>query len=107
LNFLSFLAFHIYHKIYRILTISSSVVCGVIMVVRMAWTPSSSYGSEVVLMEGLAVNQTALGRLHRKNKWASFSKELQSEHTWQVLEEYAPALLPVAKALLISLHVNF
>jgi hypothetical protein len=54
----------------------------------------------------LAVNQTALGRLQKKNRCASLSTELQSDHISLMLLEYLAALLLVANALLMSLHVK-
>jgi hypothetical protein len=57
---MSFLAFHMYHKVVQILWRSASDVIFVIKAARASCTPSCSKGNIDDLKGGLAENQTAL-----------------------------------------------
>jgi hypothetical protein len=104
-NLLSFLAFHMHHKMKRDLHNRSLAGLVVSIIGRVTCTPSCS-GKMCTRKRGLEEAQTNLGSSHWKNKWKSFSMAPQYAQCWSMWTEYLPALSPVARAYLISLQAN-
>lgn len=106
LNLLSFLAFHRYHKVIRILWNKlwgmevGNIVC------RIACTPSCSCGMWSVLIGGSLENHTARGSWQWKYKCASSSIYPHTEQCAWMWTLYLATLCPVARALLIKHQVK-
>jgi hypothetical protein len=81
----SFLAFQIYHIVYKILLKIVSDMEWDIKDWSVSWIPSFSWGRLSILIDGEKENHTTRGRSQWKNKWASFStapQVLQCSSMW-------------------------
>jgi len=106
LKWWSFLAFHIYHSVNKILWKRASVVWLEIRLCKMSWTPSLSWGRLSALIEGVKEVHTIRGRLQWKKRWASFSTAPQVEQWLSILVENLAARSDVASARRMSLQVK-
>lgn len=106
-NLVSFLAFHRYHIVIRILLNKTlEVELEIRARRRISCTPSSSWGRLSMRRGGSVENQTARGRWRWKNRWASSSTAPQAAQCLSMWMLYLDALSAVASALLMSLHVK-
>jgi hypothetical protein len=77
-----------------------------IRVCKINWTPSFSCGRISVVTEGEKENQTALGRLQWKKRYASSLTDPQAEQRLSMRDENIAALSAVGRALRIILQVK-
>lgn len=70
---------------------------------KTSWTPSSSKCIGKVKLDEF---HNCLGVPQRKRRWIPFSISPQLAQHWSIWVEYLPALLVVARALLLSLQVK-